>query len=215
MASVSAERDMLHIESSEARVAAEEASSACAKHERDAADLRKQLRDSVGSAGKAASPPSRSPTTSGSSWHQDIVAGVREARDHAAADESHFGDAGGDDFDRDIARLARERSAAARASQDASKAEVEQLREAMKAVQKQAAAKDASLTRLSRELEQRKVDERKIESVNYAKNVVVQFVSAPSDEVRVRMLPALSAVLEFDSSDKAAVQKAFPRMTSL
>uniref|UniRef100_A0A7S1PMS9 GRIP domain-containing protein n=1 Tax=Neobodo designis TaxID=312471 RepID=A0A7S1PMS9_NEODS len=208
------ECDAAHIEASESRVAADQAEAASAKAEREAADLRKELREALSQ--QARSPAAQQPpaSASASSWQQDIVAGVMDQRGSGG---SHHppGDAAGEDFDRDIARLARQSAASQRSAQDSLKLEVESLREALKQQQKQAAAKDASLTRLSRELEQRKADERKVEAANYAKNVIVQFVSAPSDDVRAKMLPALSAVLEFDANDKATVQRAFPRVTHL
>ena len=122
--------------------------------------------------------------------------------------------AGGPIVDRDLLALAHLqssrdvvvdelRSSIARLESDASLRDKERL------------SLDQRVSDLTRELSVIRAEERNSSNMEYAKNVVVQFLCTSMDDARVRMLPALATVLHFSAKDCAEVQRVVPRCPRL
>jgi type I site-specific restriction endonuclease len=237
-AALSDAHDALLVEVAEATSTVNEARAASQRLEREVTELRKELKNAheqvataaaTTGAAQQASDKQRVRGSGGGSWRQDIL---DAARDQGAPDvfstpptlarSSHVGPLAGagrpdvdvpgdDDFDREIARLARHQASRG-ADTTALKQELAALKEAMR---RQSAESDRALTRLSRELEARKVDARRIESLDYVRNVVVQFIMSQTDEIRQKMIPAIVAVLEIGPKEREAIQRVNPKCPPL
>jgi chromosome segregation ATPase len=68
-----------------------------------------------------------------------------------------------------------------------------------------------TIVQLTKELEAHKVDARRVQGVEYAKNIVLQFLCTPNEERRMLMVPAIATVLEFSSKEKQDVLHALPK----
>ncbi|RNE96796.1 putative MYH7B protein, partial [Trypanosoma rangeli] len=112
-------------------------------------------------------------------------------------------------FERDMLLLANQQS-----QRDN---EIRQLRVQLQALEKENADlqrecdhNNSMVAQYTKDIEVLKAKERVKQSVEYVRNVILQFLCCSSEEIRLQMVPAIATVLEFSPKEKLDVQRANP-----
>ncbi|RNF04350.1 putative MYH7B protein, partial [Trypanosoma conorhini] len=77
-------------------------------------------------------------------------------------------------------------------------------------LQRQCEHNNAVVAQYTQDIEVLKAKERVQQSVEYVRNVILQFLCCSSEEIRQQMIPAIATVLEFSPKEKLEVQRANP-----
>nr|CCC95338.1 unnamed protein product [Trypanosoma congolense IL3000] len=116
---------------------------------------------------------------------------------------------GGDAFERDMLSLA--------AQQSQRDTEIRQMRTHIDKLEKENAVlkrecehNNSVIAQYTKDMEVFKAKERVQLSIEYVRNVVLQYLCCSSEEMRFKMIPAIATVLEFSAKEKMNVRSANP-----